>query len=290
MTGAGGHATGPRPWEYSAFRVSVSATQRLSPGFIRVTLAGEDLRHFATWGLDQRIKLVLPMPDGSRPDFGLLDEPTPHPRDWYARWKALPIGERNVLRTYTPAGIRPDRGEIDVDLFIHEPAGPASAWALSCRVGDELVVTGPDSRVGRTGYGIHYTPPEPPSAVLLVGDESALPAIANILTGLAPGTPADVLLELADPADDTLSGRVAPVRPQIVARTGAAGDALERAVHGWGERDGDTAATDPGLYAWIAGEAAATIRIRRHLTATLGIPKERVAFLGYWKLGGPLVE
>ncbi|PRI10368.1 siderophore-interacting protein [Leucobacter massiliensis] len=291
-------AAAAHPWEYSAFRVAVARTQRLSPGFVRVTLAGEELRHFAPWGLDQRIKLVLPMADGSRPDFGLLDRPTPHPKEWYARWKALPEDRRNPLRTYTPAAIRPALGEIDVELFIHEPAGPASSWALACAPGDELVLTGPDARVGFTGYGIHFMPPSPPSRLLLVGDESALPAIGNLLAA-APSGASEVLLELGDPADELLSlplprggengvaGTAHALR--VVPRAGRDPDALELAVREWGEEHGAEFAADPGAYAWLAGEAGATMRIRRVMSAEWGLPKERIASLGYWKHGGPLV-
>ncbi|MDX2355968.1 siderophore-interacting protein [Dietzia sp. PP-33] len=298
-----------RPWEYSAFPVTVAQTRQLSPGFRRITLAGQALRHFAEWGLDQRIKLVLPMPDGSRPDFGLLADPTPHPSYWYARWKELPEGRRNALRTYTPAAIRPEVGEIDVDVFLHEPAGPASTWAATCAPGDELVLTGPDARAGYTGYGIHYTPPEPPSRLLLVGDASALPAIRNILAALAEGTVAEVFLELADPADNTLDAPAPRTRIRViesdavtsggsaVVSSGNSADdlesadvsALERAVREWGASNGADLAGDPTAYAWIAGEAGATTRLRRYLTADLAMPKDRVAFLGYWKLGGPLV-
>lgn len=284
------HSTdGSRPWEYSAFPVVVARRRQLTPGFIRITLAGDALRHFAPWGLDQRIKLVLPMPDGSRPDFGLLDDPTPHPQHWYTRWKALPEDRRNVLRTYTPAAIRPERGEIDVDVFVHQPAGPASAWATTCSPGDELVVTGPDIRAGRTGYGIHYTPPSTPTRLLLVGDESALPAIVNILASVPADTRADVILEIADPADNTLAEPAPGRRVRVVEQASPVGIALEHAVRDWGARHGDALARDPGAYAWIAGEATATTRIRRHLTGSLGLDRERVAFLGYWRLGGPLV-
>ncbi|MET3861411.1 NADPH-dependent ferric siderophore reductase [Dietzia sp. 2505] len=291
-----------RPWEYSAFPVTVTQSLQLSPGFRRITLAGDALRHFADWGLDQRIKLVLPMADGSRPDFGLLADPTPHPSHWYARWKELPEDRRNALRTYTPAATRPEVGEIDVDVFLHEPAGPASTWAATCAPGDELVLTGPDARAGYTGYGIHYTPPEPPSRLLLVGDASALPAIRNILAGLAEGTVVDVFLELANPADNTLDApapgtSIHLVEADVVTGGGSSADssdsahdsALERAVRDWGAGDGADISADPSAYAWIAGEAGATTRLRRYLTAYLAMPKDRVAFLGYWKLGGPLV-
>ena len=275
----------PFQWEYSAFPVTVTGNRLRSPGFRRITLAGPDLRRFAPWGLDQRIKLVLPMPDGSHPEFGLLDRPTPHPREWYSRWKQLPADRRNVLRTYTPAAIRPEQGEIDVDMYLHDPPGPASRWAADARPGDTLVITGPESRVGYTGYGLHYRPPAPPSRVLLIGDESALPAMANIAGSVAPGTGVEALLELADPADDLLSGTspcLSVTRPEPEAVPGAA---LVRAAREWARGT----VIDPGLFVWVAGEATATTTIRRSLTQDLGVAKEQVAFLGYWKLGGPLV-
>lgn len=157
-------STPHRPWAYSAFPVQVSRSRALSPRFVRITFRGDALRHFAPWGIDQRIKLVLPLADGTFSDTGLLDEPTPHPSDWYTRWKALDEDRRNVLRTYTPAAVRAADHELDVDFFLHDPAGPASAWAARARPGDRVVITGPDERVGWTGYGIHWAPRAVPSS------------------------------------------------------------------------------------------------------------------------------
>lgn len=283
-----------RPWAYSAFRVVVAARRTLSPHFVRLTFTGDDLAHFAEWGTDQRIKLVLPLPDGTIADIGLLDEPTPHPSDWYTRWKALPEEQRNVLRTYTPAGIRPDRREIDVDFYLHDPAGPASAWAATASPGDAAVITGPDRRMGWTGYGLHWIPGEA-TRFLLVADETAFPAARNILRAMPDGSSADVVLECADAADDTVTADAtlpAAVRDRarfrIVPRGSAQPTGAERAVAEWADDQGRSAAGDPNFYAWIAGETGTTTRIRRFLTTEAGIPKEQVSFLGYWRVGGPL--
>lgn len=277
-----------RPWAYSAFPVEVRSRTMLSPRFVRLTLVGESLRNFAAWGTDQRIKVVLPLPDGSIADFGLLDEPTPHPSDWYTRWKALPEGERNVLRTYTPAAIRADLGEIDIDFYLHEPAGPASAWAAAARPGDHLVVNGPDARMGWTGYGLHWQPGDA-RRFLLVADETAFPAVRGILAALSPDARAEVFLECEDPADDVVSADAPEnARIHVVAR-GTDEPGIERAVRDWlDERKGELR-DDPDLYVWLAGESGVTMSIRRHLTAEAGIAKDRVSFLGYWKVGGPLV-
>lgn len=278
--------TADRPWAYSAFPVEVRARRMLSPRFVRLTFADESLRNFATWGTDQRIKIVLPLPDGSFPDVGLLDEPTPHPSDWYARWRALPEDRRNVLRTYTPAAIRPDAGEIDVDVFLHEPAGPASAWATTATAGDRVIITGPDARMGWTGYGLHWQPGDA-RRFLLVADETAFPAVRSILASLPPGADVDLILECTDPADDLVS-HATPEGVRVRVLSGGT-PSVEDAVRSWAAERGAAAASDSEFYAWIAGEAGATTAVRRHLVADLGIPKERVSFLGYWKRGGPLV-
>lgn len=278
-----------RPWAYSAFPVEVRARRRISPHFVRITLAGDSLRNFAAWGTDQRIKLVLPHPDGRIAEFGLLDEPTPHPSDWYSRWRALPEAERNVLRTYTPAEIRADEGEIDVDFFLHEPAGPASTWAVMAAPGDRLVVNGPDARMGWTGYGLHWQPGDA-RRFLLIADETAFPALRGILRTLTPDMRADVIIECADAADDLVSW-AAPgtARVQRLQRDSGDSATIEGAVRAWAAEHGADIHSDAGFYAWIAGESGTTTMIRRYLTAELGIDKERVSFLGYWKRGGPLV-
>lgn len=274
------------PWEYSAFPVKVVRKTRLSSEFIRITLGGERLRHFGQWGLDQAIKLVLPMADGSVPDFGLLDKPTPHPRDWYTRWKALAPEARNVLRTYTPAAIRPADREIDVDIFVHQPAGPASSWALACAPGEALTITGPDARVGYTGYGIRFAPPAPPGHTLLVGDASSLPAINNIIRALPVAKEATVILQ-----GTTETLRLVNARDglNLVTTEETGSDSLVRAITGWMNAAGERFALTPHSYAWMAGEIGAIARARRHVVEHLDMPSERVAHVGYWRAGGRLV-
>ena len=268
----------PRPWEYSAFPVTVARREMLSPNFLRLTFSGDALQHFAPWGLDQRIKLVLPLPGGGLADFGLLDDPTPHPSDWYTRWKALPPAERNVLRTYTPAAIRPEAGEIDVDIYLHSPDGPASRWARGARVGETLVITGPDVRNGWTGYGIHWQPPEQYTSFLLVADETAIPAVRGIAASLPPAARGLAIVEIGDHADDLT---VAGLSPQVDVRVVGRGE-TEAAVRAWATPDVDVA--------WLAGESGVVTASRRVLVRELGVPRERVAFLGYWREGGALVD
>lgn len=267
----------PRPWAYSAFPVTVRARRALSPHFLRLTLGGETLRHFAPWGVDQRIKLVLPFPGGGLADFGLLAEPTPHPSDWYTRWKTLPVDERNVLRTYTPAAIRPEAGEIDVDFYLHSPDGPASRWARTAEIGETLVITGPDARNGWTGYGIHWQPPAL-GTFLLVADETAIPAVRNIAAALPAQAQGVAIVEIGDAADDVT---VSALGDQVDVRVVGRGE-TEAAVRAWSSTEVD--------YAWLAGDSGVVTAARRVLVRELGVARERVSFLGYWREGGALVD
>ncbi|OUE10651.1 NADPH-dependent ferric-chelate reductase [Clavibacter michiganensis subsp. michiganensis] len=192
----------PHP-PYRLFETRVARTERVSPAFVRVTLVGPTLHLFAPWGLDQRIKLVLPRPDGAGdgwagPLAGDVDGLAPD--DWRHRVAGMPPAERHPLRTYTPRAVRPETGEVDVDLLVHELAGPASAWALAARPGDRLLVSGPDVRADDRRHGIQWRPAVPPTRVLLVGDEAAVPALAGIMLTLDADVQGVVLVE-ADAAD-----------------------------------------------------------------------------------------
>ena len=84
----------------------------------------------------------------------------------------IPEDVRPDLRWYTVAEHRPSVGEIDVDVVVHDHAGPAGTWARTARPGD---VAG-----FRTGTGA-YRLPAAGESHLVVGDETAVPSIAAAL-------------------------------------------------------------------------------------------------------------
>lgn len=306
-----------------AYRTTVTRIQRLSEHFVRFTFADEDLQHFGTGGLDQRIKLMLPRPDGTLPDVGLFEDPAPPMMEWYARWRALPDEERNPMRTYTVRAVRPAEREIDVDFVLHGTQGPASAWALGAGVGDELVILGPDERSetrgrGRSG-GIEWDPGAARS-VLLVGDETAAPAICAVLETLPAEFTGHVFIEVPGAEDILPVDTRAGIQLNWLARGQRPhGEVLTEAVRAWGAEHGADVAAGAGAsgaaggdapgtgladvdpeatlwevpatsphghwYAWLAGEAGTITGLRRHLVKDLGIDKKCVSFMGYWKQG-----
>ncbi|GAB3047389.1 siderophore-interacting protein [Sediminivirga luteola] len=289
-----------------AYATRVAAVRRMSPHFVRFTLADEELRHFHTGGLDQRIKLFLPRPDGTFPDLGLWREPQPSLMEWYNAWRALAESERNPIRTYTVRDIRPAEREIDVDFVVHGTEGPASAWALSAAPGDELIVIGPDGRHENAGAGIEWSPGTA-TEVLLAGDETAVPAICAILESLPETFTGEAYLEVPSEQDVLPVRTASAVAVHWLPRDGAAlGEPLTAAVRDWGRRRSEGAAgggeefaeigaEDPlwevsepeGFreYAWLAGEAGVITALRRHMVKDLGLSRKQVSFMGYWKRG-----
>jgi NADPH-dependent ferric siderophore reductase len=88
-----------------------------------------------------------------------------------------------------------------------------------------------------------------------------------------------VHIEVAHPA-----GRVAlPDHPRATVEwhdlppNAPPGDALVAAVRG--------AELEAGARVWVAGEAAAVQRIRRHLFQDRGMPRTQATVRGYWKHG-----
>jgi NADPH-dependent ferric siderophore reductase len=297
---------------YRPFAAQVARLQRLSPSFLRVTFAGADLDEFGSFGHDQRIKVMLPLPGR-----GIDDCPTDP--DWYGAWRALPADRRMPIRTYTIRGVRPELREVDVDFVLHGATGPASAWAESAAIGDEVVLVGPNARFpGPTG-GFEWHPPVDASCLLVAGDETAVPAICAIVESLPAGQRARVLLEVPV-VGDTLdlaapdgvevtwlprSSGAGPAEPRgalltaaVVAAVAELGEHLAPSpVAALEDVDVDsgilwevpaettTPARSSGVYAWLAGEAGVVKGLRRHLVQGAGIDRRSVAFMGYWREG-----
>ncbi|PPG31187.1 siderophore-interacting protein [Pseudoclavibacter sp. RFBB5] len=296
---------------YRPYCAEVRSVQHLSPAFTRVTFTCEEFEHFGTTGLDQRIKLILPMADGTTSDFGQRDPEVLDAGLWYERWRETPTAQRSPLRTYTVRRVDPDAREIDVDFVVHHGAGPAGAWAETAKPGDDLVIVGPDQRSEHSHLGADWHPGTA-KRLLLAGDETAVPAIGSILESLDERCDVDALLEVPTSADIIRIDAPANFRITWLPRDGAKhGARLTEALTSWCEASPDALAQaasprpqqiadidvdvdllwdspedgEGEFYAWMAGEAATIKTLRRHLVTVNGIDRKRVAFMGYWRLG-----
>ncbi|WP_199433898.1 siderophore-interacting protein [Qaidamihabitans albus] len=258
--------TTPASLTYRSMRVGT--VRRLTRHLVRITFTGEDLRDFTDVAPDQYLKVFFPLRDEERPRL-----PPPISGDvmsWYRTYLAMPDDVRPPMRTYTVRAFRAEVPELDIDFVLHPDSGPAARWAASAAPGAEVAFLGPSGL---------YAVPRDTDWQLLVGDESAIPAIGAILESLPAGFPARVFVEV-DSAEHEL-------------RLDTAGEVDVRWVHRGGARHGAavlaavrTAAFPAGQpYAWLSGEAGMVKFLRRHLVRERGVDKRAITFTGYWRLG-----
>lgn len=308
MTSSAAVATRPA---YRPYAATVADVHRLSPHFVRVTFASDDFEHFGTAGLDQRIKLILPLADGTLSDIGQADDDVVDSGEWYAIWRAIPSERRSPLRTYTVRRVDPGARRLVVDFVVHHDAGPAGAWAEAASVGEEIVIVGPDQRSDDYRQGLDWHPGTA-RRVLLAGDETATPAICGILEALDESYEVDAFIEVPTDADMLTLDLPDAFRVTWLARNDREhGSALTEAVAAWTAASSDVLAaaaapraqvladvdvdvdllwdspedSEGEFYAWMAGEAAMVKGLRRHLVQGCGVDRKRVAFMGYWRLG-----
>ncbi|WP_197321410.1 siderophore-interacting protein [Saccharomonospora sp. NB11] len=259
-------ATRPR---LAYLTASVRSVRPVTPRLVRVTFTGPDLAHVVDGAPDQYVKVFFPGPGAKAPH--LPPTLTDDAMSWYRRYLAMPDGVRPAMRTYTVRHARPWAAELDIDFVLHDDAGPGSRWAATARPGDEVALLGP--------HGL-YDVPTGTSWQLLVGDETAVPAIAAICERLPEHARAVVFVEVADAADEIpLAGYGDRVDVRWVHRAGAdVGEAVLSAV-----REATLPTGAP--YAWISGEAGLVKHVRRHLVRERGVDKRHITFTGYWRRG-----
>ena len=222
-----------QPWRM--FDVEVARVVRLCPSFVRITFTGPDLHLVADNGRDQRIKFLLPAPCGG---WEYLDRQNP---DWFTAWRELPEERRNPLRTYTVRAVRQSLKEVDVDIVLHGvgsgDTGPAARWAGAAKPGMPLVVLAPDARYDGPHGGLGFAPPARSHALLLAGDETAVPAIAAICESLPDDAFGEVFLEVPHPEDRWTLVAPEGVRVHWLGRDGVAhGSLLVPAVEAAADR------------------------------------------------------
>jgi NADPH-dependent ferric siderophore reductase len=232
----------------------------LTPSLVRVSLGGGDLERFSmVEATDAYVNLAF-APEGAPYDdtFDPARVRELHDKQWWP-----------VRRRYTVSSWNPEAHELTIDFVVHGDLGVAGAWAGRAAVGDVLVFEGPSGG---------YLPATDADWLLMVGDESALPAIAASLTKVPAGTLTIVRL-LCDGPEHELE----------LPCPGNLGLAW---VHRLGDgRDGELLAESVRdlpfprgrVHAFIHGEATEIREIRRHLLADRGLTRQDMSCSPYWR-------
>ena len=255
-----------KPTDATMIHADVVATRYVTPGMIRVTIGGEGLAQFTPRGFDQWFRLFLPL-EGET-NFAL---PKKIDLLGYVQYLAMPKATRPPLRNYTVRDFRAEQRELDIDFVAHGDAGIASGWAARAKVGD---------RVALLDQGVMYEPGPGSDWQLFATDESGLPALAGILRDMPRDSVGHAFIELGSLDDRQPLDAPAGVEVHWLVRDAHAkpGALALATVTSFDLPQGP-------LYAWVVGEQALPTSLRRWLVNERGVPKDRIMFCGYWKLG-----
>ncbi|MTE23642.1 siderophore-interacting protein [Microbacterium sp. ZXX196] len=241
--------------------------EQVSPHLVRLHLGGPAFAEFAAGigeaqaaATDKYVKLLF-----ARPGLGL--EP---PYDMDALRARLAPEDMPSRRTYTVRSIDAASGTIAVDFVVHGDEGIAGPWAAAAGPGDRVALSGP---------GGGYAPAHDVDAHVLLGDESALPAIAAALESLPADARGLVVIEVAGPEEEVALAKPAGVAVTWVHRGTAAYGALLTAVV-------ENLEVPAGTFDVFAhGEREAMKRLRPLLTGAWGVPRDRLSLSAYWAFG-----
>lgn len=194
----------------------------------------------------------------------LFRQATDAPGAWVRLWVVDPVSGVEFQRAYTIANADVASGALDIDFLLHEPAGPASAWAGAATPGQQVIA----QSLGSTSY----SPLDGADGLLLVGDAASLPAVNAILRAAPTAPSITVLLEQAHAEDDLI-----PVTDH------------PNAVVTWVPRRGTASLASavaeraaPGLQIWAAGETASLKAVRPVLRDLFGASRKSSHVQAYW--------
>lgn len=221
--------------------LTVSNIEKLTPGMLRIEFSGEDLVDFVSLAPDDHIKIFV-----------------------------AGTGEEMERRDYTPRRYDTTARTLVIDFAVHE-AGPVTQWALGAGMGDRLEIGGPRGSAVISSDIENW---------LLIGDETALPAIGRRIEEAGSGAVITVIAAVAGAAEHQVFQTDARLethwahRPLSEATDASALLAILRSVE-----------LKPGTFVWIAAEASVTRALRAYLVEERGYPLSWIKASGYWVKG-----
>ncbi len=244
--------------------LTVARVETLAGGLLaRITFTGDGLRDFVSASFDDHVKVFFPA-DPSQPPA--LPEIGP---DGLRFPEGAP---RPAARDYTPRRYDAAARELVLDFVLHGD-GPAGAWAAQARPGQKLGIGGPrGSFVVPLAFDWH----------VLIGDETALPAISRRLEELPGQAQAIVLIEVPSVRNQMPLACRARAQVRWLPRD-EGGPGLAQAAAGLRLPAGEG-------YVWVAAESAVAREVRAVMVERHGIDKSRIRAASYWKRGAAAVH
>ena len=226
--------------------VTVIHKERLSKNILRLTVSGKELDQRFSWstGCYVKLRIANSSSDDTKPK----------------------------VRTYTVRYHDPTEKTISIDFAIHQPAGPATSWALDAEPGDSIELMGPSPLKMDLNTGDWY---------LFAADMAAIPAALSALESLPSETKGYALLEVTD-AQDTPSLSSIPD-----------GIEVQWLIHPHPEKQSDQQleaikklrSLDGKVNIFVAGELGTIRKIKAYLNEESELSVASAYISSYWKIG-----
>lgn len=239
----------------------VIETQQLTPSLVRVLLGGDGLADYADTGFTDQYVNALFVPDGAPYavpfELEAVKDVSPEYR---------PRGRRYTIRSWDPA-----TRTLAIDFVVHGDIGYAGRWASNAQPGDLLQMVGPHGA---------YAPDPDADWHLMVGDESAIPAIAASLERVRPEATAVAVLVVDGPDCELELECPGKLDLQWVYRQYDADD-TDRVVRAVAE----VSFPSDNVDVFVHGEAHEIRAVRQHLIRSRGIARDGASISPYWRRG-----
>lgn len=239
-----------------SMRLTIAEVGELSPGFVRVVLTGTALAEYVDpWPADA-FKLVLPPETGAS-----VDAPV---RAGSGIPERSGGGGQPIRRAFTVRRFDSATHRLVMDMARHDE-GAGMEWLAAARPGDTVSLSGMRPEWAVTdGVRDH----------VLIGDHTAVPAIAAIIESLGPEDSVSAYVAVSTPGDLELI----PPHPNL-------------ALHRLEGIDDIVAHTPEPVTAgrraqvWVAAEAGHVRLARTHITGNWGTKGADLLARAYWRLG-----
>lgn len=241
------------------YTAEVAATQRLTPGMVRIVFGGADLADFRSTGVgDEYLRIFFPAEGQQTPNLPTISDK--------GRWTYPDGVERSPMRTYTVREHRPATGEVVIDFVVHD-GGVAATWAQRAKKGDVVAINTP------TGL---YDPPDDLAWQLLLTDSTGLPAVGRILDQCPSQVRTRVIVEVpSEEHQQPLANHGDIDLVWVYGGNGHGPSQLDEILRSIELPD------EPG-YVWVAGETAVLRSVRKYLRHERGLPATAYKVIGYW--------
>lgn len=231
----------------------------LSPHYISIVLEGEDLKNFKNAEIGDNNKLLIPAKGLKKVVFPMPGTP------------GSSAGAASIIRTYTLRNLDLEKQEMTIEFVAHGDDGPASSWAISAEIGDELgvMMKKKDKKIFQLA-----------DWYLLAGDHTALPVMSVLLESMQEAAIGEVLIEVYGPEDILALKHPAGVNVVwLFNKTPGLGSSLPE-VFNWAKIP-----TEGSRFLFAAAESQAILEIQHLLRENPLLKRNEWKAYSYWKLG-----